>query len=174
MMDGACAEPEGTNLTRTPTSLLERLRQPFDPEAWSRFVSLYTPLIYSWACRAGLQEQDALDLVQDVFVTLLRVLPTFSYDRDRSFKRWLRTVTLNTWRNARKPRRIGFSVEQPMPTRCQVRKTRRRLGTRNIGSTSSAEPSASCRPISGKPRGRLAGRWWSPAGRRLISPPNFG
>ncbi len=93
---------EATNLTRTPTSLLERLRQPFDPEAWSRFVSLYTPLIYSWACRAGLQEQDALDLVQDVFVVLLRVLPTFSYDRDQSFRRWLRTVTLNTWRNVRK------------------------------------------------------------------------
>jgi RNA polymerase sigma-70 factor (ECF subfamily) len=102
MKDGAYAKPEVTNLTETPTSLLERLRLPFDPDAWSRFVSLYTPLIYSWACRAGLQEQDALDLVQDVFVTLLRVLPTFSYDRERSFRRWLRTVTLNTWRNDRK------------------------------------------------------------------------
>jgi RNA polymerase sigma-70 factor (ECF subfamily) len=93
---------EVTGLTRTPTSLLERLRQPFDPDAWSRFVSLYTPLIYSWACRTGLQEHDALDLVQDVFVTLLRVLPGFSYDRDKSFRRWLRTVTLNTFRNVRK------------------------------------------------------------------------
>ena len=91
-----------TNLTRTPASLLERLRQPFDPDAWSRLVSLYTPLIYSWACRAGLREQDALDLVQDVFVTLLRVLPTFSYDRNQSFRGWLRTVTLNTWRNRKK------------------------------------------------------------------------
>jgi RNA polymerase sigma-70 factor (ECF subfamily) len=90
------------DVTPTPTSLLERLRQPFDPDAWSRFVSLYTPLIYSWARRAGLQEPDALDLVQDVFITLLRVLPTFTYDRDRSFRRWLRTVTLNTWRNRRK------------------------------------------------------------------------
>jgi RNA polymerase sigma-70 factor (ECF subfamily) len=86
-------------MTKTPTSLLERLRQPFDPDAWARFVSIYTPLIYSWACRAGLQEQDAQDLVQDVFVTLLRVLPAFSYDRGRSFRRWLRTVTLNIWRN---------------------------------------------------------------------------
>jgi RNA polymerase sigma-70 factor (ECF subfamily) len=89
-------------MTKTPASLLERLRQPFDPDAWSRFVSLYTPLIYSWTRRAGLQEQDALDIVQNVFVILLRVLPTFSYDRDQSFRRWLRTVTLNTWRNARK------------------------------------------------------------------------
>lgn len=86
-------------MTRTPASLLERLRHPFDPEAWSRFVTLYTPLIYAWARRAGLQEQDALDLVQSTFVTLLRVLPGFSYDRNQSFRRWLRTVTLNTWRN---------------------------------------------------------------------------
>lgn len=87
-------------MIKTPASLLERLRDPFDPEAWSRFVMLYTPLIYAWACRARLQEQDAQDLVQDVFITLLRVLPTFTYDPDQSFRRWLRTVTLNTWRNA--------------------------------------------------------------------------
>ncbi|MFO0928497.1 MAG: sigma-70 family RNA polymerase sigma factor [Gemmataceae bacterium] len=89
-------------MTQTPASLLERLRQPFDPDAWARFVSLYTPLIYAWGRRVGLQEPDAADLVQEVFVTLLRVLPTFAYDRDRSFRRWLRTVTLNTWRSSRR------------------------------------------------------------------------
>src|SRR5690242_10334608 len=89
-------------MTKTPSSLLERLRQPFDPEAWAHFVSLYTPLIYSWGWRVGLQEQDAANLVQDVFVTLLRVLPTFTYDRHKSFRRWLRTVTLNQWRKDRK------------------------------------------------------------------------
>ncbi len=89
-------------MTRTPSSLLERLRQPFEPEAWARLVALYTPLIYSWARRVGLQEQDAADLVQDVFVTLLRVLPTFTYDRQRSFRKWLRTLTINRWRKDRK------------------------------------------------------------------------
>jgi RNA polymerase sigma-70 factor (ECF subfamily) len=89
-------------MTRTPSSLLERLRQPFEPEAWERFVSLYTPLIYLWGQRAGLQEEDAADLVQEVFVTLLEVLPTFDYDRHRSFRGWLRTIALNKWRNGRK------------------------------------------------------------------------
>jgi RNA polymerase sigma-70 factor (ECF subfamily) len=88
--------------TRTPVSLLERLRQPFEPEAWARFVALYTPLIYSWARGAGLLEQDAADLVQDVFVTLVQVLPTFNYDPTQSFRRWLRTITLNRWRDGRK------------------------------------------------------------------------
>ena len=105
-------------MTRTPSSLLERLRQPFEPEAWARFVALYTPLIYSWARRVGLQEQDAADLVQDVFVTLLQVLPTFTYDRHQSFRKWLRTVTINRWRKDRKrpERRMVQGTEaQPEP-----------------------------------------------------------
>lgn len=89
-------------MTQTPASLLQRLRQPFDPDDWARFVSLYTPLLYAWSRRIGLQEPDAADLVQEVLLKLLRLLPTFAYDRDRSFRRWLRTVTLNTWRNARR------------------------------------------------------------------------
>ena len=82
----------------TPVSLLERLRRPNDPEAWNRFVHLYTPLLASWAARAGLQEQDAADLIQDVFVLLLQKLPGFSYDSSKSFRAWLRAVALNKYR----------------------------------------------------------------------------
>jgi RNA polymerase sigma-70 factor (ECF subfamily) len=105
-------------MTKTPSSLLERLRQPFEPEAWARFVALYTPLIYSWGRRVGLQDQDAADLVQDVFVTLLRVLPTFAYDRRQSFRKWLRTVTINQWRKRgrrREPRTVQTGEGQPEP-----------------------------------------------------------
>jgi RNA polymerase sigma factor (sigma-70 family) len=101
---------------QTPASLLERLRSPFEPQAWEHFVSLYTPLIWSWARRVGLQEPDAADLVQDVFVTLLQVMPTFTYDRNQSFRRWLQTVTLNKWRKARKRpanRLAGEQLERP-------------------------------------------------------------
>ena len=52
------------------------------------FVALYAPLIYSWGCRAGLQDADAADLVQEV-LSLIRALPTFAYDRHKSFRRWL-------------------------------------------------------------------------------------
>jgi hypothetical protein len=50
---------------KTPASLLERLRQPADPEAWERFVALYAPLIYSWGRQASLQ--DAVDGRCDLF-----------------------------------------------------------------------------------------------------------
>jgi RNA polymerase sigma-70 factor (ECF subfamily) len=82
----------------TPPSLLERLRSPCEPAAWDRFVHLYTPLLFQWARQAGLQASDAADLVQEVFVVLLRQLPQFTYDPNKSFRAWLRTVTLNKWR----------------------------------------------------------------------------
>ncbi len=83
----------------THTSLLERLKLPVDQKAWSHFVDLYTPLIYSWARRVGLQEPDAADLVQEVFAVLVQKMPDFPYDRHRSFRSWLKTVTLNRWRD---------------------------------------------------------------------------
>jgi RNA polymerase sigma-70 factor (ECF subfamily) len=89
----------------TPPSLLERLRQPGEREAWDRFALLYTPLVYHWARRVGLQASDAADLVQDVFATLLQKMPGFVYDPGRSFRAWLRTQVLNKWRDDR--RRAG-------------------------------------------------------------------
>jgi RNA polymerase sigma-70 factor (ECF subfamily) len=81
----------------TPVSLLERLRDPM-ADAWEQFVQLYTPLLYAWAARAGLQEADAADLVQEVMLLLLAKLPEFRYDPAQSFRAWLRTVTLNKLR----------------------------------------------------------------------------
>jgi RNA polymerase sigma-70 factor (ECF subfamily) len=57
-----------------------------------------------WAERIGLQESDAADLVQEVYVILVRVLPAFEYDRDKSFRAWLKTVFLNKWRERKRLR----------------------------------------------------------------------
>jgi RNA polymerase sigma-70 factor (ECF subfamily) len=61
----------------TSPSLLARLRQPGQQQAWSRFVDLYAPLLYHWARRPSPDPDDAADLVQDVFVILVRQLPRF-------------------------------------------------------------------------------------------------
>src|SRR5205085_887162 len=94
----------------TPVSLLERLRQPAEDQAWARFVDLYTPIIHGWAIRLGLRGPDAADLVQEVFLLLLRKLPEFTYDRNRSFQGWLWAVTRNKWREQHR-RRAGQPVE---------------------------------------------------------------
>jgi RNA polymerase sigma-70 factor (ECF subfamily) len=89
----------------TPVSLLEQLQRPDDPGAWERFVRLYTPLLLHWTRRLGLQEADGADLVQEVLAVLVRKLPGFRYDEQGSFRAWLRTVTLNKWRDWRERRR---------------------------------------------------------------------
>jgi RNA polymerase sigma-70 factor (ECF subfamily) len=82
----------------TPASLLERLRKPHDAEAWDRFVRLYSPLLVYWAKKFRLGDDDAADLVQEIFALLLETLPNFQYDPARRFRGWLWTVACNKYR----------------------------------------------------------------------------
>ena len=91
----------------TSESLLLRLRSNGDQRAWATFVELYTPLIFYWARRIGLQTNDAADLVQDVLTLTFQKLPAFEYDSAKSFRGWLRTVTLNRYREKIRKNSIG-------------------------------------------------------------------
>ena len=88
----------------TNPSLLRQLRSKQDSQAWSRFVALYTPLVDQWVGQLGFREPDRSDLVQEVFVVLLGKISSFQYDRARSFRGWLRTVTLNKCRDLARQR----------------------------------------------------------------------
>ncbi len=46
-------------IPETRNSLIVRLRQPGNQEAWREFASLYEPLIYRLAARRGMQHADA-------------------------------------------------------------------------------------------------------------------
>ncbi len=83
----------------TSASLLFRLRQPTDSLAWEHFVLIYSPIIYGWGCKAGLQSEDAADLTQDVLVALVQKLREFHYDPQKRFRCWLRTVVMNQLRD---------------------------------------------------------------------------
>jgi RNA polymerase sigma-70 factor (ECF subfamily) len=102
-------------MTTTPQSLLQRLKAPSPPAAdWERFVRLYAPLLHDWALRAGMQEADAADLVQDVLVHLMKKLPEFVYDPSGSFRAWMRTVLLNKYRESlRKVAPLLATVAEP-------------------------------------------------------------
>lgn len=99
-------------MSTTSASLLIRVKDGQDREAWERLVDLYTPLLFHWGSRQGLMHADAADLVQDVFIVLARELPSFEYDASRSFRSWLKTITerraKNFHRNAAKRPTIGF------------------------------------------------------------------
>jgi RNA polymerase sigma-70 factor (ECF subfamily) len=83
-----------TAMTETRSSLLRRVSSPTDTDGWCEFVELYEPLLLAYVQRHGLTEHDARDVVQDVFIALLRALPTFELDRGRGrFRTWLWQVT---------------------------------------------------------------------------------
>jgi RNA polymerase sigma-70 factor, ECF subfamily len=97
---------------QTPGSLLNRLGQASDPEAWSRFVDLYTPLLFHWANRLDSDPNNAADLVQELFLILLQKMQSFSYKPEESFRSWLRTIMLNRWRDRCRERQRRQTHEQ--------------------------------------------------------------
>jgi RNA polymerase sigma-70 factor (ECF subfamily) len=97
----------------TPPSLLERLHNSPEREAWQKFVAMYTPLLFAWATRLGLGGHDAADLVQDVFTVLVEELPRFRYDAGKSFRGWLKTILLNRWRKDQRRRAAAKVVADP-------------------------------------------------------------
>jgi RNA polymerase sigma-70 factor (ECF subfamily) len=85
------AEPPLTRVT-----LLARIRDGRDVDAWREFVQLYGPVVYRCARNRGLQDADAADLMQDVMRSVARNAHRMEYDPKRgTFRGWLYTVTRN-------------------------------------------------------------------------------
>jgi RNA polymerase sigma-70 factor (ECF subfamily) len=84
----------------TRPSLLVRIRDARDGQAWAEFVDLYAPLVYGFGRRHGLQDADAADLTQEVLRAVAGAVPRLEYDPQRgSFRGWLFTVVRNKLRN---------------------------------------------------------------------------
>ena len=82
----------------TRITLLHRLNEkPDDQASWSEFVAVYGPTIRQWCVHWGLQESDAQDVAQNVLLRLTTRLPKFQYDRSKSFRGWLKTLTHHAW-----------------------------------------------------------------------------
>jgi RNA polymerase sigma-70 factor (ECF subfamily) len=80
----------------TRASLLIRVRDAGDRQAWAEFVELYAPLVYGFARRRGLQDADAADLTQEVLRSVAAAVKRLDYDPQRgTFRAWLYTVTRN-------------------------------------------------------------------------------
>ena len=90
----------------TSTTLLARIKA-LDPEAWKRFVFVYSPLVYRWCCRAGLQETDAADIGQEVFQSVFKSISGFEHTGPGSFRCWLKAITNNKCRDFFRRKRPG-------------------------------------------------------------------
>ncbi len=79
------------DLPATRASLLVRLRDQQDHDAWREFVRLYAPVVYRYARRKGLQDADAADLTQDVLRGVSASVGAFDPGRGL-FRSWLLTL----------------------------------------------------------------------------------
>jgi len=80
----------------TRASLLIRIRDPQDIDAWKQFTELYAGIVYGFARKRGLQDADAADLMQEVFRSVASAAHKLEYDPKRgTFRGWLFTVTRN-------------------------------------------------------------------------------
>jgi len=87
----------------TQPSLLVRIRDRADNDAWARFVEIYGPLFYGFVRKRGLQDADAVDLVQDVLRSVAGAISRLEYDPARGkFRAWLFTIVKNRLRNTLK------------------------------------------------------------------------
>jgi RNA polymerase sigma-70 factor (ECF subfamily) len=86
-------------MTLTPAtraSLLLRLRDSRDHEAWVEFVSLYEPVTYRLLRQYGLQDADAQEVVQELFLAVSRSIDRWDPAKPSgSFRGWLRQVARN-------------------------------------------------------------------------------
>jgi RNA polymerase sigma-70 factor (ECF subfamily) len=79
----------------TRSSLLIRA-QAGDAGAWEDLCELYRPLIVGWLHRQAVPAGEIDDLVQEIFVAVVRGLPSFSPSGRRgAFRSWLRTIASN-------------------------------------------------------------------------------
>src|SRR5690242_16329762 len=80
----------------TRASLLVRLRDPNDADAWKEFVRLYASVIYGFARKRGLQDADAADLMQEVLRSVAGAVGRLEYDPSKgTFRGWLYSITRN-------------------------------------------------------------------------------
>ena len=82
-------------MDETRPSLLIRA-QAGDAGAWGDLCELYRPLIVGWLRRQAVPDGEVDDLVQEIFLAVVRGLPSFSHSGRRgAFRSWLRTIASN-------------------------------------------------------------------------------
>ena len=81
----------------TRHTLLARIRDPQDSEAWKEFIDFYKNYIYVIVRSMNIKTHDAEDILQQVTLKLWKNLPSHLHNPEKGrFRAWVSTVTKNT------------------------------------------------------------------------------
>ncbi len=84
------------SLPDTRYTLIGKLRNPQDAEAWAEFATIYQPVIFRFCRSKGLQHADATDITQEVLTRIAGAIDNFDSDGGKkNFRGWLYRVTRN-------------------------------------------------------------------------------
>ena len=78
----------------TRLTLLSRLKDRDDQDSWKDFFDTYWKLLFNTALKAGLDDAEAQEVVQDTVICVCKEMADFAHNsRKGSFKKWLLTLT---------------------------------------------------------------------------------
>ncbi len=113
-----------SNPPKTRNSLILRLKETADAEAWFEFCEIYEPLILRIAKSRGLQNADANDLAQDVFVRIAKSVQRWEPGLEKgTFRGWIGTIARNLTidflrQKDRQPVSANDPILQSVPEQC--------------------------------------------------------
>ncbi len=79
----------------TEYTLIGRLQDPADTDAWSKFVDRYRLILFQWCRRWNLSEVDSEDVTQNILLELSQHIR--KYQPTGRFRGWLKTVARRAW-----------------------------------------------------------------------------
>ena len=85
-----------SRLPDTQTSLVLRLKNHADADAWREFSEIYQPVVYRMIRKRGFQPADASEISQEMLISVANAINGWNPDRRKgSFRGWLFRIARN-------------------------------------------------------------------------------
>lgn len=99
---------------KTRHTLISKLANQNDEEAWAEFVSYYEEYLKRVLAKYGLTPEEVHDFVQSTLLIIWKKLPGFQYDPSKGrFRSWIAQIAINEMRSTvRKEVKLREAIEK--------------------------------------------------------------